>query len=102
LPTRRCAAQLAGALERLEHLTQALILDRKAIAELRPREHDACGQDVEHLLLETASLAVLVLRDDLQVDRLRFAAMSARGIGADAGAARCSVESTKWSLPRRK
>jgi hypothetical protein len=71
LPTRPCAAQPAGALERLEHLTQALILDHRPIAELRPRAHDACGQDVEHLLPESAPLAVLVSRDDLQVDHLR-------------------------------
>ena len=38
---------------------------------LRPRQHRARGQKLEHLLLETASLAVLELGNDLQVGRLR-------------------------------
>jgi hypothetical protein len=72
LPTRGRAAQPAGALERPEHLAEALILDRQAVSELRAREHDISGQRVEHLLLETARGAVLVPRDDLQVRRLRI------------------------------
>ena len=102
LPARGRSAQPASALQRLEHLAQTLILDREAVTKLRSCEHHAAGQIVQHSLLETAWLSVLVLRYGLQVRRVRIGRDERKWIGGDAGAARCSVESTRCSLPRRR
>ena len=72
LPTRRRSTEPAGALQRLKHLAETLILDRQAVAELGSREHHAASQIVQHLLLETALLPIPMLRDDLQVGRVRI------------------------------
>src|SRR5262249_38663298 len=72
LPTRGTAAEPAGALQRLQRLAQALVLDRQGLAELGACQRHARGQELEHALLEAAALPVLELGDDLQVGRLRI------------------------------
>ena len=57
----RLCGSTGRALQRLEHPSQMLILDRQAVTKLRSREHHAAGQVVQHSLLETAWLSVLLL-----------------------------------------
>ena len=79
-PTSGRAASTAGSLKRLRRLAQALVLAPQGVAKLRSRDRHALGQMVEHMLLETASLAVhseirrtvLKLGDHLKVGRLRI------------------------------
>src|SRR5262249_19934490 len=80
LPTCLRSTESAGTLQRLQRLAQTLILDGKAVTELRSREHHAVGQVSQHPLLETVELsfrdepgrAVLVLRYSLEVRRIRI------------------------------
>ena len=50
LLARGRAPQPTRVLQRLEHFSETLVLDRKAVAQLRTREHDASAENVEDLL----------------------------------------------------
>jgi hypothetical protein len=63
LPSSRRAAVPAGSLQRLQRHAQALVLDRKAVAELGARQHLAVGQKIKDLLLETAMAQSLAAAD---------------------------------------
>jgi hypothetical protein len=58
LPTCLRSTESASMLQRLQHLAQTLILDGKAVTELRSREHHAAGQAIQHSLLKTVGLSV--------------------------------------------
>ena len=64
LPARGRAAQPTRVLQRLEHFSETLVLDRKPVTQLRTREHNAIAQDVEDPLLQTTRFGVLGLRDE--------------------------------------
>ena len=69
LPTSRRAADPASSLERLQCLSQALVLNRKQVAELRSREHCVLDKKIKQPDLETASVVFVQLGDDLQMGR---------------------------------
>ena len=79
-----------------------LILDRQTVTKLRSRKHHAAGQVVEHSLLKTARLSVVVLHDDLEVELSGLVVTSAKWMGVVVAAARCSVDSTRCSLACRR
>ena len=62
-------ADPASSLERLQCLSQALVLNRKQVAELRSREHCVLGKKIKQLVLGTASVVFVQLGDDLQMGR---------------------------------
>ena len=75
-PTGRGVLEPARLLECLQGLAQAFVLDSQRIAELGASERHAWGQQVEHLIVETAALLVVPhLGDHFQV--------GPRGIGGD-------------------
>jgi hypothetical protein len=71
LPTCGRTTELAASLQRPQHDAQALVLDRKAIAELGTRQHRAVGQKIKDVLLKTATPFRPELSNELQMGRLR-------------------------------
>ncbi len=101
LPTSGRAAEPAGSLQRLQHLAQALVLDPQAnrgaspasAPRLAARRSSTCSSRLRCFRLSSSSSA-MTSRWVVSAS----VATSSRVTGADAGAARCSLESTRCSL----